>query len=88
MPSGSTRSLWIRRRSKARSSSHSGAQRLREAFCQEFGVRSSVWTVRGILRLLGLTPPRPKRRATQYKPREVQQWKDAAFPRIAQRARE
>ena len=40
------------------------AQRLRQAFYHEFGVSISVWTVRRILRILGLTPQRPKRRAT------------------------
>ena len=44
------------------------ANRLRQAFYQEFGVPISVWTVRRILRMMGLTPQRPKRRATKYNP--------------------
>ena len=64
------------------------AQRLRQAFYQEFGVSISVWTVRRILRILGLTPQRPKRRATKYNPRDVKRWKDEDFPRIAKRAKE
>ena len=62
------------------------AQRLRQAFYQEFGVSISVWTVRRILRMLGLTSQRSKRRATKYNPGDVKKWKDEEFPRIAKRA--
>ena len=64
------------------------AQRLRQAFYQEFCVSISVWIVRRILRMLGLTPQRPKRRATKYNPGDVKKWKDEEFPRIAKRAKE
>ena len=46
-------------------------------------MRISVWTVRRILRILGLNPQRPKRRATKYNPGNVQQWKEEDFPRIS-----
>ena len=62
--------------------------RLRQAFYQEFGVRISQWTVRRILRSLGLTPQRPKRRATKYNPGDVARWKAEEFPRIVKRARQ
>ena len=61
--------------------------RLRIAFYQQFSVPISRWTVRRILKTLGLTPQRPKRRATKYNPGDVQKWKDEEFPRILQRAR-
>ena len=64
------------------------ANRLRQAFYQEFGVRISVWTVRRILRMMGLTPQRPKRRAAKYNPGNVKRWKDKEFPRIMKRAKE
>ena len=64
------------------------AQRLCQAFYEEFGVWISVWTVRRILRMLGLTPQRPKRRATKHNPGDVKKWKDEEFPRIAKCARE
>ena len=64
------------------------ANRLRQAFYQEFGVRISVWTVRRILRMIGLTPQRPKRRATKYNAGDVQRWKDKGFPRVVKRAKE
>ena len=41
-----------------------------------------------ILRILGLTSQRPKRRATKYNPGEVKKWEDEEFPRIAKRAKE
>ena len=44
--------------------------------------------MRRILRMLGLTPQRPKRRATKYNPGDVKKWKDEEFPRIAKRAKE
>ena len=59
------------------------AQRLRQAFYQDFGVWISVWTVRRILRMLGLTSQRPKQRATKYNPGDVKKWKDEEFPRMA-----
>ena len=64
------------------------AQRLRQALWQEFGVRTSIWTVRRILRMLGLTPQRPKRRSVKYSPAKVKKWKDEKFPRIVKRAKE
>ena len=64
------------------------AKRLRQAFYQEFSVSISVWTVRRILRILGLTPQRPKRRATKYNAGDVKKWKDKEFPRVAKRAKE
>ena len=44
--------------------------------------------MRRILRILGLTSQRPKRRATKYNPGDVKKWKDEEFPRLAKRAKE
>ncbi len=66
----------------------STAQNGPSAFHQEFGVWISVWTVRRILRMLKITPQRPKRRARKYKPGDVQRWKDEEYAWIAQRAME
>ena len=54
--------------------------RLRQAFHQEFGVRISQWTVRRILRSLGLTPQRPKRRATKYNPGDMARGRPRSSP--------
>ena len=64
------------------------AQRLRQAFYQEFSVPISVWTMRRILRMLGLTPQRPRRRSTKYNPGDVAKWKDEEFPLVAKRAKD
>ena len=40
--------------------------------------------MRRILKTLGLTPQRPKHRATNYNPGDVQKRKDEEFPRILQ----
>ena len=64
------------------------AGRLRIAFHQQFGLSVSTTTVRRILRALGLTPQRPKRRALQYSPQAVTLWKSQSFPGIVQHARE
>ena len=44
--------------------------------------------MRRILRILGLTPLRSKRRVTKYNPGNVQQWKEEDFPRISKRSKE
>ena len=64
------------------------AQRLHQGSYQEFGVWISVLIARRILRMLGLTSQRAKRRATKYNPEDVKKWKDKEFPRIAKCAKE
>ncbi len=64
------------------------AQRVRQAFGEQFGSVLSVSPVRRSLRRLGLPPQRPKRRATRYDPAAVQRWKDQEFPKILRRAQE
>ncbi len=44
--------------------------------------------MRRSLRRLPLTPQRPQRRATKYKPADGQRWQDEEFPQFLRRARE
>ena len=63
-------------------------KRLRIAFREEFQITISNSTLRRILRTLGLSPQRPKRRAVRYSPHAVTLWKSQSFPRIVQHAQE
>ena len=62
--------------------------RLRIALHQHCGVSLSQTTVRRILRSMGLSPQRPKRRALKFSPHAVTFWKSQSFPRIVRHARE
>ena len=63
-------------------------RRLRIAFREEFQITMSHSTLRRILRTLGLSPQRPKRRAVRYCPHAVTLWKSQSFPSIVQHAQE
>ena len=62
--------------------------RVRQAFYRKFKVRLGKWTVRRIMRGMGLTPQRPKRRAEKYSKGRVEVWKSEEFPAIAKEARQ
>ena len=64
------------------------ANRLRQAFYQEFGVRIIVWTLRRILKMPGLAPQWPERRAARCSRGDVRRWKDEEFPQIVKQAKE
>jgi len=48
-----------------------------------FGIEMSVSSVGRLLRRLGLSPQRPRRKAFQQDLRQVEEWKQVEYPRIA-----
>jgi transposase len=54
---------------------------------ERFGVKVSLMTVGRWLRRWGLTPQKPKRRAWEQNSKEVKQWLEVEYPRVAAQAK-
>ena len=61
---------------------------VRDLIRQEYGVVLSLASVGRLLRLMGLTPQRPVRRAIEQVPAKVRQWLTIDYPAIQAKARQ
>ena len=55
---------------------------IREMIEQRYGIRLPIRTLGEYLKRWGFTPQRPKRRAYEQQPEEVQRWLDTTYPKI------
>lgn len=55
---------------------------------RRFSIRLSRWTVGRYLKMWGLTPPKPVKRALEQNPAQIRYWLDHKYPRIKQQAKE
>jgi len=58
-----------------------------ELIRREFGFKLSRWSVRRLLKQLGLSPQKPLQRAYQQDPEMAAQWKAEVYPKIAAEAK-
>ncbi len=60
---------------------------VKELIEREFGIVLAVNTMGDYLRKWGYSPQRPKKRAYEQNPKQVQKWLDEEYPAIAERAK-